>query len=126
MTNGIRTPSGVFVADNFRDTLIIDRYDPQLIGLDGKKRNHMRSENSDDVVTWNVFRSLRRIARARGTMVAPVQGADSGNGAGEAFYELESVCERAAILPHCGLGPREVGRPAARQIVPALHAPAAR
>ena len=55
------SPSGVRIARDFRDNLIIDRYDPQLRGMRAKKLEHMRSENSEDVVTWNVFRSLRQI-----------------------------------------------------------------
>lgn len=59
--SGIKTPSGVFVADNFRDSLIIDRYDPIFVGMRASKQRHMRSANSEDVVSWNVFRSLRQI-----------------------------------------------------------------
>lgn len=58
---GTTTPSGVFVADNFRDNLIIDRFDPIFVGMRASKQRHMRSANSEDVVSWNVFRSLRQI-----------------------------------------------------------------
>lgn len=58
---GTQSPSGVFVADDFRDNLIIDRYDPCFVGMRASKRTHLRSENSEDVVSWNVFRSLRQI-----------------------------------------------------------------
>jgi hypothetical protein len=53
--------SGVRVADDFRDNLIIDRYDPVFIRMRASKVKHLRSENSEDAVTWNVFRSLRQI-----------------------------------------------------------------
>ena len=53
--------SGVRVADDFRDNLIIDRYDPVFVSMRASKLKHLCSENSEDVVTWNVFRSLRQI-----------------------------------------------------------------
>jgi hypothetical protein len=55
------TPSGVRVHDDFRANLIIDRYDPIFIAMAGKKIKDLRSENSEDAITWNVFRSLRQI-----------------------------------------------------------------
>src|SRR2546427_7363872 len=55
------TASGVRVADDFRANLIIDRYDPVFVGMRATKIKHLRSENSEDAVTWNVFRSLRQI-----------------------------------------------------------------
>jgi hypothetical protein len=59
---GQRTPSGVFEADDFRDNLIIDRYDPCFAAMRPKKITHLRSENSEDAVSWNVFRSLRQVS----------------------------------------------------------------
>jgi len=59
---GHRTPSGVWVADDFRSNLIIDRYDPVFAEMRASKIKHLRSGNSEDAVTWNVFRSLRQIA----------------------------------------------------------------
>jgi hypothetical protein len=53
--------SGVRLSDNFRDNLIIDRFDPVLRAMRASKRKHMQSENSEDVLTWNVFRTLRQI-----------------------------------------------------------------
>jgi len=53
---------GVWIADNFRSNLIIDRYDPVFADMRGSKLRHLRSVNSEDAVTWNVFRSLRQIA----------------------------------------------------------------
>ena len=58
---GKRTKSGVFVFDDFRDNLIIDRFDPVFATMRGEKINQLRSENSEDAITWNVFRSLRAI-----------------------------------------------------------------
>lgn len=55
------SPSGVRIAADFRDNLIIDRYDPAFADMRAGKIEHMRSENSEDAVTWNVFRSLRQI-----------------------------------------------------------------
>lgn len=55
------SPSGVRLAGDFRDNLIIDRFDPLFCTIRASKRAHMRSENSEDAVTWNVFRTLRQI-----------------------------------------------------------------
>jgi hypothetical protein len=52
---------GVRLANDFRDNLIIDRYDEALTSMRGSKREAMRSENSEDVITWNVFHSLAQI-----------------------------------------------------------------
>jgi hypothetical protein len=57
----VASQSGVLVADDFRDNLIIDRFDPVFTGMRASKLKHLRSENSEDAVTWNVFRSLRQI-----------------------------------------------------------------
>src|SRR3954468_8953982 len=59
---GYLSPSGVSIADDFRDNLIIDRYDPVFADMRASKIKHLRSVNSEDAVTWNVFRSLRQIA----------------------------------------------------------------
>src|SRR2546428_738067 len=59
--SGKTTSGGVRIADDFRDNLIIDRYDPVFVGMRASKIKHLRSENSEDAVTWNVFRSLRQI-----------------------------------------------------------------
>jgi len=56
------SPSGVVIADDFRTNLIIDRYDPVFADMRASKLKHLRSVNSEDAVTWNVFRSLRQIA----------------------------------------------------------------
>jgi hypothetical protein len=58
---GTLSPTGVFLHENFRDNLIIDRFDPVLARMRGSKRHQLRSENSEDALTWNVFRSLRQI-----------------------------------------------------------------
>ncbi len=55
------TPTRVRVTADFRDNLIIDRYDPVFVSMRASKVKHLRSENSEDAVTWNVFRSLRQI-----------------------------------------------------------------
>ena len=55
------TKSGVRISDDFRDNLIIDRYDPVFAMMPASKLRQIRSENSEDAVTWNVFRSLRKI-----------------------------------------------------------------
>lgn len=55
------SPSGVRIARDFRDNLIIDRYDPVFADMRASKVKHLRSANSEDALTWNVFRSLRQI-----------------------------------------------------------------
>ena len=59
---GHLSPSRVFIAEDFRTNLIIDRYDPVFADMRASKLKHLRSANSEDAVTWNVFRSLRQIA----------------------------------------------------------------
>jgi hypothetical protein len=59
---GQLSPSGVWIAKDFRSNLIIDRYDPVFADMRASKLKHLRSANSEDAVTWNVFRSLRQIA----------------------------------------------------------------
>jgi len=53
--------SGVKISENFRDNLIISKYDNQLYNMRTEKINKMCSENSEDVLTWNVFKSLSQI-----------------------------------------------------------------
>ncbi|MEO7962476.1 MAG: hypothetical protein ABIT38_01050 [Gemmatimonadaceae bacterium] len=52
--------SGVRLFEDFRDNLVVDRFDPQLARMSGAKRNAMHSENSEDALTWNTFRAPRR------------------------------------------------------------------
>jgi hypothetical protein len=56
------SPTGVKISRDFRDNLIIDRYDPVFADMRASKVKHLRSANSEDAITWNVFRSLRQIA----------------------------------------------------------------
>ncbi|HNI20169.1 MAG TPA: hypothetical protein PLS35_15705 [Nitrospira sp.] len=58
---GKYSPSGVWVAEDFRSNLIIDRYDPVFADMRASKLKHLRSLNSEDAITWNVFRSLRQV-----------------------------------------------------------------
>lgn len=59
-----RSRSGVEIAEDFRDNLIIDRYDPLFASMRATKRKHLQSADGDDAVTWNVFRSLRQVSSA--------------------------------------------------------------
>jgi hypothetical protein len=59
--DGGRSPTRVKIAKDFHDNLIIDRYDPVFSDMRASKLKHMRSVNSEDALTWNVFRSLRQI-----------------------------------------------------------------
>jgi hypothetical protein len=56
-----RSKSGVLMNKDFRDSLIIDKYDTEFLNWREKKLDQLRSENSEDAMTWNVFRSLRQI-----------------------------------------------------------------
>ncbi|GHV79093.1 hypothetical protein AGMMS49944_08840 [Spirochaetia bacterium] len=59
---GIQTSkSGVKIYDNFRENLIISRYDNQFVNMRGKKIECLKSSNSEDALTWNYFKSLREI-----------------------------------------------------------------
>lgn len=55
------TKSGVRVLNDFRDNLILDRNDPAFATMRKQKLWHLRSENSEDALTWNVFQTLRHI-----------------------------------------------------------------
>ena len=56
-----QSKSGVRLHDDFRDNLIIEQYHPDLASMRGSKRERLRSENSEDALTWNVFKSLGQI-----------------------------------------------------------------
>jgi len=58
---GTRSTGGVFLFEDFRDNLIIDRYDVGFLAMRGAKTDSMRSENSEDALTWNVLRSLAQV-----------------------------------------------------------------
>lgn len=57
----IVTKSGVKVFDDFRDNLIIDRYHPVFYEMRDEKKEQLKSENSEDAISWNVWQSLRQI-----------------------------------------------------------------
>ena len=63
--DGTFSPSGVWIAENFRSNLIIDRYDPVFADMRASKLKHLKSVNSEDAITWNVFRSLRQVTPQR-------------------------------------------------------------
>ena len=56
-----RSKSGVLIKECFRDSLIIDKYDKVFHHWRQQKLEHLRSENSEDAMSWNVFRSLKQI-----------------------------------------------------------------
>ena len=53
--------SGIRLYDDYRDNVIIDCYHPDLATTRGSKRDRLRSENSEDALTWNVFKSLAQV-----------------------------------------------------------------
>lgn len=59
--NGTVSKTGVFEYDDFRDNLLLDKYNPILSSMRSMKTKHLRSENSEDAITWNVFKSLQQI-----------------------------------------------------------------
>ena len=93
--------SGVRISDDFRDNLIIDRYDRVFTTMRGLKLRHLRSENSEDAVTWNVFRSLRQIDPAiwlPGLARRGLQGAESPSAVGTVLSLWLSVSPPPALL----------------------------
>lgn len=60
--SGSQSVSGVRISDDFRDNLIVDRYASCFATMRESKKKHLRSENSEDAMSWNVFRSLRQLA----------------------------------------------------------------
>ena len=60
--SGSHSISGVRISNDFRDNLIVDRYDTCFAMMRESKKKHLRSENSEDALSWNVFRSLRQIS----------------------------------------------------------------
>lgn len=58
---GTLSKSGVFVYNSYKDNIIIDRYNSVFKKMRGSKLNALCSENSEDVITWNVFRTLQKI-----------------------------------------------------------------
>ena len=62
---GFVSSSGVRISDDFRENLIIDRYHPSFVGMRQSKIKHLKSENSEDAISWNVFRSLGQIDPAK-------------------------------------------------------------
>ncbi|RUL52253.1 MULTISPECIES: hypothetical protein [Lysinibacillus] len=55
------TKNELLLQQQFRESLIIDKYDPQLAGWGTRRFRPDRSESMEDALTWNVFRSLRQI-----------------------------------------------------------------
>ncbi|TWD92212.1 hypothetical protein FB550_12024 [Neobacillus bataviensis] len=56
-----KSKTGILRNLDFRDSLIIDKYNSDLQTWRRNKLDHLKSENSEDAMTWNVFRSLNQI-----------------------------------------------------------------
>jgi hypothetical protein len=52
---------GTSIAAEFRDALIIDRYDPSLERVRASRRRRLQGGAAEEAVAWNVFRSLRQV-----------------------------------------------------------------
>ena len=67
------TPSGVKVYENWRDNIVVDADAPPVAWKAGRDifgrntsvpdRPYLASENSEDALSWNLFRTLERIGR---------------------------------------------------------------
>jgi hypothetical protein len=57
----ITSKSGVKLYKDFRDNLIISKYDNQFVNMRSEKLEKIKSSNSEDALTWNYFKSLREI-----------------------------------------------------------------
>lgn len=49
--------------EHFRDSLLIDKFDPQLEFWRKRRLERSQSENSEDAIVWNVFRTFNQIDR---------------------------------------------------------------
>ncbi len=58
---GTLSKSGVIVFDSYKDNIIIDKYNRVFLKMRSAKLEAIRSENSEDALTWNVFRTLQKI-----------------------------------------------------------------
>jgi len=110
--SGQLSPSGVWVAKDFRSNLIIDRYDPVFADMRATKIKHLRSANSEDAITWNVFRSLRQVDSV---VWLPVMWSHAfpalpspNNPAGAAVHLWESVAPPLGLLADGDEGHSEI------------------
>ncbi|HWK21457.1 MAG TPA: hypothetical protein VNS08_00340 [Ureibacillus sp.] len=53
----------VTLQEHFRDSLLIDRFDPQLEFWRKHKLEKSQSESNEDAIVWNVFRTFNQIDR---------------------------------------------------------------
>ena len=51
------------IHEHFRDSLLIDKFDPQLEFWQKRRLEKTQSETSEDSIVWNVFRSFNQIDR---------------------------------------------------------------
>lgn len=58
---GTLSKSGVFVYDSYKENIIIDKYNRVFQKMRALKLEAIRSINSEDAMTWNVFRTLQKI-----------------------------------------------------------------
>lgn len=56
-----KSKSGVILNTNYKDSLIIDKYNSEFKRWRERKLEQLKSENSEDAITWNVFRSFEQI-----------------------------------------------------------------
>lgn len=58
---GTLSKSGVFIYDSYKDNIILDKYNRVFLKMRASKLDAIRSENSEDAMTWNVFRTLQKL-----------------------------------------------------------------
>jgi hypothetical protein len=58
---GTLSKSGVFVYDSYKENIIIDKYNRVFRKMRASKLEAIHSINSEDAMTWNVFRTLQKI-----------------------------------------------------------------
>lgn len=56
-----KSKSGVLLNTDYKDSLIIDKYNSEFKRWREMKLEQLKSENSEDAITWNVFRSFEQI-----------------------------------------------------------------
>ncbi|WP_042355912.1 hypothetical protein [Bacillus rubiinfantis] len=59
--NGSYSEAGVLVFDSYKDNLILDKYNRVFLKMNKVKLEAFRSEQSEDALIWNIFRTLQKI-----------------------------------------------------------------
>lgn len=60
-TKGVLSKSGATIYDSYKENIVIDKYNRVFQKMRNSKLEAIRSENSEDAMTWNTFRTLQKI-----------------------------------------------------------------